>query len=80
MIMLASLRSDGWTACPESVDDLAGPRNLLFLARNEAADNAVKNEARHDKQDGVKQNIWAVQGHFFHLLLIPNGIANSFPL
>ena len=26
--MLASLRSDGWTACPESVDDLAGPRTL----------------------------------------------------
>ena len=29
MLVLASLRSDGWTACPELVDEFVGIRSLV---------------------------------------------------
>ena len=34
--MLASLRSDGWTTCPEHVDDFIGLRIAAKLAKDPA--------------------------------------------
>jgi len=37
--MLASLCSDGWTACPELVDDFIGIRNQVYRSPVDSAGN-----------------------------------------
>ncbi len=58
MSVLASLRSDGWTACPEQVDDFVGIRSKGANGlRNEQGSNVSTEEQRGHQHDQEYEEI-----------------------
>ena len=80
MILLASLRSDGWTAWPEHVDDFIGPGIREGQMHLSPAGEMVWRwwDALEDKYPSLRADAAVVMPNHFHgILVITDGPAQG---